>query len=421
MCNENNPKKTQPRLVLASLLVLIVVQMPNPPAASAAGILLPRDSARTIDLADFKGKTYLQTTLEAGDGINAKTLADDTAAVTIADASQVVADITMFDSKVANKIFPYFTGRQAGFQSLAAKIQGQNIAPRQIQSALAPITGLINPSDSTSVGTVGSDLILLSSGSGTVVEMNSDSYFYNVAYQSPETKTGRSYVVAPGRKLLDPSDNDYLEETGSYLRSASWQETSNFYTAMFALLTSSDSSGVSGLSPAGQIVLTDLLGIYTAESMRHNMVGLNPTNGAWEIDAAEVALVGAYVSVSGMVMGGGKLTNGTLRVYYNGHSIGTHEADFIKLARLITSYENTKSHHKAMITRITDLTPVKNKAISSAVKGDVFRRVLVYLNRTEFESDAQSHAAAITAAMVRLLDQIQTDQSAITAYVLKHQ
>jgi len=421
MCNENNPKKTQPRFVMASLLVLIVVQMASPQAASAVGILLPRDSARTINLADFKGKTYLQTTLEAGDGINAKTTADDTAAVTIADANQVVADINMFDSKVANKIFPYFTDRQAGFQSLAAKIQGQNISPQQIQSALAPITGLINPSDSNSVAPVASDLILLSSGSGTVVEMNSDSYFYNVAYQSPETKTGRSYVVAPGRKLLDPSDNDYLEETGSYLKSASWQETSNFYTAMFTLLTSSDSLGVSGLSPAGQIVLTDLLGIYTAESMRHNMVGLNPTNDAWEIDVAEVTLVGAYVAASGMVMDGGKLTNGTLTAYYNDHSIGTHEADFIKLARLITSYENTKSHHKAMITSITDLMPIKKKAISSAVKGDVFRRVLVYLNRTEFESDAQSNAAAITAAMVQLLDQIQTDQSAITAYVLKHQ
>jgi hypothetical protein len=327
----------------------------------------------------------------------------------------------MFDPKVVNEIFPYFTSRQAGFQSVAGKIQGQQLSPQEIQSALAPITGLIAPLTASHVTVMGSDLILLSSGSGTVVEINSDSYFYNVGYQSPNTKTGRSYVVAPGRKLLDPSDNDYLEETGSYLKSASLPEASNFYTAIFTLLTACDSSGVSGLSSAGQIVLTDFLGIYTAESIRHNMVNLDPTNDAWEIDAAEVTLVGTYVAASGMVMDGGKLTNGTLKAYYNGHSIGTHESDFMKLAKLITSYENTKNHHKVMITSITNLTAIKKKSISSAVTGDVFRRVLVYLNRTEFESDAQSNAAAITTAMVQLLNQIRTDQSDITTYVLKHQ
>lgn len=401
--------------------VLIAVQMAAAPSALAAGLLLPRDPARTINLADFKGKTYLQATLEAGDGINAKTAVDDSAAVTIAPASQVVADINMLDPKVANEIFPYFTDRQAGFQTAAAKLQGQNISPQQIQSALAPVPGLIAPLTASHVTVIGSDLILLSSGSGTVVELNPDSYFYNVGYQSPNTKTGRSYVVAPGRKLLDPSDNDYLGETSSYLKSASSLEASNFYTAMFTLLTTCDASGVSGLSPAGQIVLTDFLGIYTAESMRHNMVGLNPTNDAWEMDAAEVTLIGTYVAASGMVMDGGKLTNGTLRAYYNGHSIGTHEADFIKLARLITAYENVKAHHKAMISSLNNLTPIKTKMISTAVKGDVFRRVLVYLNRTEFESAVQSHAVALTTAMTQLLNQIRMDQSDITKYVIAHQ
>lgn len=386
MCNLNNPPKKQSSFVVASLLVLIVVLMARP--ASAAGLALSRDAARMITLADFKGKTYLQATLEAGDGINAKTAADDAAAVTIADAAQVVADINTFDPKVANEIFPYFTSRQAGFQSAAGKLHGQNLSPPAVQGALAPIAGLIAPATASHVAVIGSDLILLSSGSGTVVELNPDSYFYNVGYQSPLTKTGRSFVVAPGRKLLDPSDNDYLTEAGSYLKSASPLEASNFYTAMFTLLTACDAAGVSALNPKGQIVLTDFLGIYTAESIRHNMVNLDPTNAAWEIDVAEVTLVGAYVAASGMVMDGGKLTNGTLRAYYNGHSIGTHEADFIKLARLITAYENTRSHHKAMITGINTLTPIKTKAITAAVKGDVFRRVLVYLNRMEFASDA---------------------------------
>jgi hypothetical protein len=408
-------------LAKASSFVVIAVQMTVMSSASAAGLVQARDSARTISLADFKGKTYLQATLEAGDGINAKTAADDAAAVTIADAAQVVTDINTYDSKVANEIFPYFTGRQAGFQSAAAKLQGQSIAPPAIQSALAPITGLISPTTASHVAVVGSDLMLLSSGSGIVVELNPESYFYNIGYQSPLTQSGRTFVVAPGRLLLDPSDNDYLGETSSYLISSSPQEASNFYTAMFTVLTSCDASGVSSLDPDGQIVLTDLLGIYTAESIRHNMVNLNPTNAAWEIDVAEVTMVGAYVAASGMVMDGGKLTNGTLSAYYNGHSIGTHEADFIKLATLITAYENAGSHHKAMITSLTKLTPIKSKVIAKAVKGDIFRRVLMYLNRTEFASDAQSHAAEITAAVAQLIDQIRTDQDAITQYVTAHE
>jgi hypothetical protein len=408
-------------LARTSSLIFIAVLMAVAPLASAADLALSRDSSRAIALADFKGKTYLQATLEAGDGIAAKTAADDAAAVTIADAAQIVADINTFDPKVANEIFPYFTNRQAGFQSAAGKLHGQNISAPSIQAALAPIAGLIAPQTASHVAAIGSDLILLSSGSGTVVEMTPDSYFYNVGYQSPLTKTGRSFVVAPGRKLLDPSDNDYLEETGSYLKSATPLEASSFYTAMFTLLTACDASGVSGLNPAGQIVLTDFLGIYTAESIRHNMVNLDPTNAAWEVDVAEVTLVGAYVAASGMVLDGGKLTNGTLTAYYNGHSIGTHEADFIKLATLITAYENAGSHHKAMITGLTKLTPIKSKPIAKAVKGDVFRRVLVYLNRTEFASDAQGHAAAITAAMVQLLNQIRADQGDLTQYIIAHQ
>jgi hypothetical protein len=50
-------------------------------------LLLPRNAGQTIDLSAFVGKTYLQTTFEANDGINAKTAADDATPVTIATTS----------------------------------------------------------------------------------------------------------------------------------------------------------------------------------------------------------------------------------------------------------------------------------------------------------------------------------------------
>ena len=420
MTKPNRSKAVSLWLTTKTTVCLLVAFEIVAAQSALAALVLPRDPSRTINLADFNGKTYLQATLETSDGINAKTMADDGTAVTIASAAQVVSDIKTYDSKVANEIFPYFTTRDAGFQAAASHLQGQNISPQQIQGMLAPFLGggLIDPTTASRVQVVGSDLILLSSGSGTVVVVSPDSYFYNVAYQSPVLKSGRTYAVAPGRLLLDPSDNYYLTETGNYLSAASPAEANNFYTAMLQLLTACDSSGLSKLNSNGQIVLTDFLSVYTAESMRHNMVNLDPSNSAWEVDLAEVTLLGAYVAVSGMVMDQGKLTAGALTAYYNGHSIGTHEADFTKLGKLITAY--VTKHHKSMITNINSLTPVKGK-VSTAVKGDVFRRVMVYLNRTENETGAQSNAAAITTAMTQLLTQIQTDQSDITKYVTAHQ
>jgi hypothetical protein len=383
-------------------------------------LLLPRNASQTIDLTAFTGKTYLQTTFEAGDGIDAKTAVNDSTAVTIATPAQISAALGKFDPKVAGNLYSHFNNGQTDFLSAAGKISGQSLSPQQIEAALLP--HLLNVKGQVSeANAAASDVILLASGSGTVVLLNADDYFYNVAYQSPQLSSGRSYGVTATRKLLGPTDNDYLTEMGNYLKSATAQEMTNFYTAMFKILTATDTSDVSGLSAGGQAVLTDFLAIYTAESMRHDMVNLDVTKDAWEMDIAEVTLLGAYITASGMVMTGGKLVAGNLTAYYDGHSIGTHEADFTKLAKLLTSYEDAKGHHRAMVTAIDHLTPVTPAAISSAVKGDVFRRALVYLNRTEFESHVKSNAAAITGAMVQLLNQIRTDQSAITAYVLAHQ
>lgn len=383
-------------------------------------LLLPRNASQTINLSASTGKTYLQTTFEAADGINAKSAADDATAVTIATPAQISAALGTFDPKVAANLYSHFNNGQADFLSAAGDISGQSISPQHIQavlvSHLANVKGQVNQANAAA-----SDVILLTSGSGTVVLLNANDYFYNVAYQSPRLSSGRSYGVTATRKLLGPTDTDYLKEMGNYLTAASAQEVTNFYTAIFKILTATDTSGVSGLSAAGQAVLTDFLAIYTAESMRHNFVSLNVTLDAWEIDIAQVTLLSAYITASGKVMTGGKLVAGNTTAYSGGHSIGTHEADFTKLAKLITSYENASGHLKAMVTAVDTLTPVTPAAMATAVKGDVFRRALVYLNRTEFESGVKSNAAAITSAMVQLLNQIRTDQSAITAYVLAHQ
>jgi len=59
--------------------------------------------------------------------------------------------------------------------------------------------------------------------------------------------------------------------------------------------------------------------------------------------------------------------------------------------------------HPAVIQAIVDLTPIQDAEILSAIGSDVFRRLLVFLNRIEFQDSVQSHADALTKAMVQLL------------------
>ena len=383
-------------------------------------LILPRTVSQTISLANFVGKTYLQTTFEAVDGINAKTAADDVTPVPIATPAQISTALGKFDPRVASDLDAHFTNGQSGFLSAAGDLPGESVSPQHLQAVLLPhlanVKGQVNEANAAA-----SDIILLASGSGTVVLLNATDYFYNVSYQSPRLSSGRTYAVANARKLLDPTDTDYLKEMGSYLISASASEVTKFYTTLFSILTATNTSGVSGLSAAGQAVLADFLAIYTAESMRHNFVNLNVNLDAWEVDIAQVTLLSAYITASGKVMIGGKLIAGGTTGYSDGHSIGTHETDFRKLSKLITSYESAAGHHKAMVTAVEQLTPVTPSAIADAVKGDIFRRALVFLNRTEFAAAVQSNAAAMTSAMVQLVNQVRTDQAAITQYVLAHQ
>jgi hypothetical protein len=388
----------------------------------AAPLVSPRDPARIIDLSTFNGKTYLQTVLEPADGINAKTAVDDSAAVTIASTTDILAAFSNFDPAVSAHLYSHFNNGQADFVSGAGHIAGQSLSPQQIPTAIAPFLLNIRTGESSVATASASDLILLASGSGTVVQITPNDYFYNIAYQTPLTQSGRSYAVTASRPLRDASDMYYLTELANLLTSSSEQQISDFYKALFGLLTACDGSGVSSLAPSGQTVLTDFLTVYTAEMIRHNMVNNDVNTKPWDMDIGEVTLVSAYITASGQVMVGRKLVSGDPTAYAGGgHSIGTYKDDFTKLAKLITAYENGRSHHRAMVKAVKTAAPIKGSTIKSAVSGDVFRQALVFLDQPQFEAKAQANAAALTTAMVQLLAQIRADQSQITTYVLAHQ
>src|SRR5215475_10555747 len=168
-------------VVLVFLLIgSIQAVSPNPPTG---GALLARGVDRTIDLSSFTGKTYLQAMQASGNGIFDKTDADDSAAVTIATADQIVSDVSQFDAKVSQQIFGMFKNGQTDFQAVMENIQGKSFSPQNIRAGVQPFISSSNlkPSARTNIAVDASaDVALLASGSGTLVTIDSANYFYNV-------------------------------------------------------------------------------------------------------------------------------------------------------------------------------------------------------------------------------------------------
>jgi hypothetical protein len=380
-----------------------------------------------VDLSAFKEKTFLQAMQSKGDGIFDKTDQDDNTPVTIAPAEQIVNLLSQFDPKVGQKLFGMFKHGADDLRSVISNIQGQSLSPKQIRGALDPfIAKPPNPNlkDPTRANLALSSiaaLSLLGSGSGTLVQIDSRDYLYNVGYEKPNVKSGRSFGVSSTRAALDPSDTLYLGELDDYLKQASDTDGQGFYRAILHILTKCDSSDFGAINPGAQTVGTDFITIYTAELDRHAMVNLDVNKSPWEIDLAEVTFITAYGARSGMVMKNGTLAAGTAKDYYGqgttGGGIGDTRRDFTKLATLITSFEMDPAHHPDLVQAVVKLTPIQDTAISSQVAGDIFRRYLVYLNRPEFETPIAGNADAFTDSMIALLQQIQADQEQITAYI----
>ena len=414
-------------LISGSALIafLLIGNIRSASTSSPTGtVLLPRGADRTIDLSSFAGQTYLQAMQASGSGIFDKTQADDGANVTIASADQIVADVNQFDSKVSQQVFGMFKNGQADFQSVMSKVQGKSFSPQTMRGGIHPFISRSNLKASASPNIAvdaSADMALLASGSGTLVTIDPANYFYNLGYQKPNVKSGRSYAVASGRALLDPSDRDYLTEMAAYLKPVTTPDAGPFYTAILKVLTSCNTSDYATLPAPAQVTATDFLAIYTAELDRHLMVNLVPSTHPWEIDLAEVTFLTSYGAPSGMVMKNGSLVPGTAVAYFavgtSGSGIGETRKDFVKLGTQITTFESGPQQHPELVNAIVNLTPISDSKLLFQVKGDVIRRYLVYLNRSEFQSNVQSHSSDLVNAMVRFLKQINTDNGQITQYI----
>ena len=179
---------------------------------------------------------------------------------------------------------------------------------------------------------------------------------------------------------------------------------------------------MAALSPSAQAVALDFMTVYTAELERHDMQGLPPVGHAWEIDLGEVTFLAAYVAAAGEVVKNSKLVPGHMTDFYGqstggGGGIGNTRDDFEALARGITAFESQPGKDPELVAAIEALTPLPDQAQSASVAGDIFRRVLLYMNCPEYEASVEANAQSLTTLVLSFLQRVRADQSAITAYL----
>jgi hypothetical protein len=388
-------------------------------ASAAETFVLERPAEMRIDLREHIGKTYYQTLVTPIVGIDAEIDQEIYRPVTLLSGADI-ADFAQanFDPDVTAKLYDYLTSGRAGFEQAMAGFAGQVMVPGQFRELMRVVITPLSKNASAAGRANGGAIMLalLASGSGTLVILDANNYLYNAGYQDPDPTTGRSFAASGARKLLDASHNGYLDDLSAML-TASGNGAPAFFTVLFDILTATDTRGLASLPPEQQVVISDFLATYTAELERHQMVDLG-LSSPWEIDYAQVTLLADYTGLSGMVMVGPDFVPGKVDDYAKG-SIGTFKKQFTRISRLITTYLSHPDEQAKLIDRILELTPISDPTLAAEVRGDIFRRVLYFLNNDGTQFAAQQNGTKLRDAMVDLLAAVRASHAEITAFAKK--
>jgi len=160
---------------------------------------------------------------------------------------------------------------------------------------------------------------IIAGGGGVYVRLQGPSYNIHMGY-TPTTdnggeNSGRSYGVGPtrGGKPDDLSYPDLFGDLEEYAQAT--PDMSDFYRTFFQILLSCDASGMRGLSPEGQTLMSDLISVYGAEMNRNIMSGLKKFD--WQKHLGDVTMLAAFHAETGLAWAAdeGQLKRGPLEVF----------------------------------------------------------------------------------------------------------
>lgn len=253
---------------------------------------------------------------------------------------------------------------------------------------------------------------LIKNGEGVAIRIDKHNYIFNIGYRDgnePQTdiKSGRSYGVGPTNKESDPSDVAYLKELSDYFENEPKGINTFFETILDALLDC-DTSGWANLSKDGQVVATDFIAIYTAESDRHIMVDLKPRSHPWEIDLAAATFVSAHVAKAGTALDeNGDFVEFEIKDWWAkgkvGSGIGETRRQRIALQKKIAENESDNKTSKAAVKKVEDV-------VGDVKDGDIIQAVFEYLNAPDGPKKmSEADRRKLKDGMLTYLDNVQSD------------
>ncbi len=396
-------------------------------SSSAAPNLLPLSdgapvsSRNILDLQQFTGQSFLKALMTPGTGIKAQLDLDQAKPFLIPSKEVVHTAARDFEPSVYRKILGLFKNGEAGFDQLIDSMSGQQLTPATLAAALREKLNTLHIlKDETKIPLYAVEIapfLGLASGAGTIVRLNDGNFYYNYGYLSgsddPDllakaVKSGRSFPAGPGHKALDVSDSYYLAELGKYLQATT--ETSAFYQTLVQTITQCNLCGLDQLSPEGQTLATDFIGVYTAELDRYVMTGLKLH--PWQMDLFETTALSAFGVAAKIVAKDGHFVPGTPSDYFGigrkGSGIGETRQDRRKLQVAVAKAERTLN---------PQIVLALEQIIGTSKDGDVIHGFMLFVNDPKNETAMQQQAGALTKAMTDYLTQIHNDAAQIAGLI----
>jgi hypothetical protein len=339
------------------------------------------------------------------DGLKAAFDRDEARSFSVADPGALRGVASRLDPPVLQKIADLFTLGEPGLEAFLGDLAGRTFDvasfPRDSGVREALRGRLKKPENLPLDVVIVTPLVVLASGGGTRVRIDARNHYDNVGYRpggdgpdhAADAKSGRSFMTSPVHGARDTSDIAYLKDLGSYL-SAPGADAPAFYRTLLELLTRCDPAGYARLSDQGQSVVTDFVGVYTAELDRNLM---NPVH-RWENDLAEVTFLSAYGCAAKRVNKGGQLVEGEPVDYFGvgpqGSGIGETRRDRRALQQAVSAAART-----VVPGAIDDLATL----VGVAADGDVFDGLMQLVNDPARQDVVEADAPRLIELTVGLL------------------
>lgn len=271
-------------------------------------------------------------------------------------------------------------------------------------------------------------LYALTGGFGVKVKLDDKNYNYHVLYKTGKTDphqevmSGRSFASSPKRGVADATDPEYLRDLAKYLQNT--QDLKPFYRALVLSLANSDMTGLSRLSPEGQMVLGDFFTVYTAEAVRHLMVDLQDGMHPWEIDLAAVTFVSAVSQKIGKVVVGGVLQDGDIGQWFapspnnkpdgpQRSGIGITRRDRKILQKAIHAQQMASRDGKKLITEIQSIIGTREN------KDDVIQGVFEFLSSRSTPASMGARANRLADLMAQFIELAVSDAHTVSDLISK--